>query len=839
MTKDTKNKNLPSQQAAPSPSAFMFGIVLIGVGILLFIAILSFFFTGGADRSIFDISFVELLSNTEINVQNPLGKVGAWISDMVVTNGVGVMALWIPLLLVICGLYVLGIRSFSVKKYVGYALASTIWGSIAFALLFYKFSSNMYPLFGGAYGYYAAKWLVSSIGIVGTVALLLVSLFVFVARRMDSIRLKVVQLLQKIHIKVPHIQLNADEGETIEPVIVSEVENKKDDDEEEEENDDEIEEENNDENDEESEEEPEEEIDEEPENEDSEEQTNYQQKSSNKELNVVVATGDDEEEQQPTKEVSETTENEQDKFTVTVNQEKTSDSINQNLNEPYDPTLDLENYEFPYLDLLNNYDDNQIKINNDELNDNKDKIVKVLEDFKIEIDRISATVGPTVTLYEIKPASGVRISAIQKLNDDIAMNLAAPGIRIIAPIPNKDTVGIEVPNSKPQIVSMRSVLKAKKFQDSKDAIPIAIGKTISNETFVFDLAKTPHLLVAGATGQGKSVCLNAIITSILYRKHPSELKFVLIDPKTVEFSIYKVLEKHYLAKMGEEDAIVTDTEKVKSILQSLTIEMDARYKLLAKANVRNIKEYNAKFISRHLNPSNGHRFLPYIVVIIDEFADLKMVAGKEVEMPIARIAQKARAIGIHIILATQRPSADIITGVIKANFPSRIAFKVASSVDSKTILDSSGAQHLIGRGDMLIQLASSMSPTRVQCAFVDTPEVEKVTDYISHQQSYPSAYELPECSVNEAGQIVEDTSDLKPGKLDPKIREIAQMVVDSQIGSTSNIQRQFDVGFNRAGRIMDQLERMGIVSRQEGSKPRVVYIQNQVDLEDILSRFGV
>ncbi len=390
----------------------------------------------------------------------------------------------------------------------------------------------------------------------------------------------------------------------------------------------------------------------------------------------------------------------------------------------------------------------------------------------------------------------------------------------------------EISNSKPQIVSMRSVLSAKEYLDSESEIPIAIGKTISNETFVFDLAKTPHLLLAGATGQGKTVCLNAIITSILYRKRTSELKFVLIDIKKIEFGTYKVLEKHYLAKMANEDAIVTDFEKAKTTLQSLNIEMDSRYKLLAKANVRNIKEYNAKFISRDLNPKDGHRFLPYIVVFIDEYADLKIEAGEEVEMPLVRIAQKAHVVGIHIILATQHPSSDIITGVIKANFPSRIAFRVASSVDSETILDTSGAQDLLGRGDMLIQLASSTSPVRVQCAFVDKPEIEKVTDFISHQKSCAAAYELPECSVNEADEI-KDTSDLKSDELDPKIREIAQKVVDNQIASASNIQRQFDVGYNRAGRIMDQLERMGIV------KPRVVYIQNQADLEDILSRFGV
>ncbi len=418
------------------------------------------------------------------------------------------------------------------------------------------------------------------------------------------------------------------------------------------------------------------------------------------------------------------------------------------------------------------------------------------------------------------------------------MSLAALGIRIIAPIPGKGAIGIEVPNAKPKTVSMRSVIRSSAFQDSDAELPIAIGKTISGDTFVFDLAKTPHLLVAGATGQGKSVGMNAIITSLLYRKHPSQVKFVMIDPKMVEFSIYKVLEKHYLAKMpDEDDAVITDIDKVKNTLLSLTIEMDDRYRLLEAAKVRQVKEYNEKFVNRVLNPEKGHRYMPYIIVIIDEFADLIMTAGKEVEMPIARIAQKARAVGIHMILATQRPSVNIITGVIKANFPSRIAFKVASGTDSKTILDQPGAQGLIGRGDMLILLAGKMTPTRVQCAFVDTPEVEKITQFISQQRGYASAYELPECIIGEGGQPVDPTDE--PGKFDSKIKEVATMVVKSQIGSTSNIQRVFGVGYNRAGKLMDQLERMGIVSPVNGSKPREVYVQTELDLQPIFERFGL
>ena len=437
--------------------------------------------------------------------------------------------------------------------------------------------------------------------------------------------------------------------------------------------------------------------------------------------------------------------------------EASPDVLAHGIETEYDPREDLSNYEFPSFDLLKDYGKQNIEESQEKLFENKDKIVQTLENFQIKITSIKATVGPTVTLYEIVPAPGIRISKIKNLEDDIAMSLGALGIiRIMAPIPGLGTIGIEVPNSKPQIVSMMSVIKSSSFQESQAEIPIAIGKTISNETFVFDLAKTPHLLVAGATGQGKSVGLNAIITSILYRKHPSEIKFVLVDPKMVEFSVYKSLDKHYLAKMESGDeAVITDFDKVKSTLLSINVEMDNRYRLLEKASVRNIKEYNEKFIARRLNPNDDHRFLPYLVVIIDEFADLIMAAGEEVETHIARIAQKARAVGIHMILATQRPSTNIITGNIKANFPSRIAFRVASSIDSRTILDSTGAQSLIGRGDMLVLLTGKMTPTRVQCAFVDTPEVERINNFISSQQGYIGPYELPDVTVQSDGSFSE------------------------------------------------------------------------------------
>ena len=462
--------------------------------------------------------------------------------------------------------------------------------------------------------------------------------------------------------------------------------------------------------------------------------------------------------------------------------------------------------------------------------ENKNTIIETLRHYKIEITKIKATIGPTVTLYEIVPAPGIKISKIKNLEDDIALSLSALGIRIIAPIPGAGTIGIEVPNQNPEVVSMRGIIASKKFQESKYALPVALGRTISNEPYTFDLAKMPHLLVAGATGQGKSVGLNAIITSLLYKKHPSQLKFVMVDPKKVELSIYSVIEKHFLAKLPDaEEAIITDNDKVVATLNSLCIEMDSRYDLLKQAHVRNIKEYNEKFVKRQLNPNNGHRYLPYIVVVVDEFADLIMTAGKEVEQPIARIAQLARAVGIHMIIATQRPSTNIITGVIKANFPARIAFKVASMIDSRTILDSPGANQLIGRGDMLISKDSEM--VRVQCAFVDTPEVDAITKFIADQQGYPEAYALPEYVSDTENGV---SGDIDLGVKDPLFEEAARLVVNTQQGSTSSIQRRFSIGYNRAGRIIDQLEAAGIVGPFEGSKARQVLIPDEYSLEHIL-----
>ena len=499
---------------------------------------------------------------------------------------------------------------------------------------------------------------------------------------------------------------------------------------------------------------------------------------------------------------------------------------------PYDPKLDLEYYKYPTLSLLDKGENANPMIDMAEQKANKDRIINVLRSFGVEISSIKATIGPTITLYEITPAEGTRINKIRNLEDDIALSLAAEGIRIIAPIPGKGTIGIEVPNKKKCIVSMESILNSKAYQETTMELPCALGKTITNEVFMVDLAKAPHMLVAGATGMGKSVGLNAIVTSLLYKKHPSELKIVMVDPKKVEFSIYSPIENHFLARLEEEDeAIITDVQKVVKTLNSLCAMMDSRYDLLKKAKVRNIKEYNEKFKKRELNPENGHEFMPYIVVIIDEFGDLIMTAGKEIELPICRIAQLARAVGIHMIIATQRPTTNIITGTIKANFPARIAFRVAAMMDSRTILDRPGANQLIGRGDMLY--LQGADPVRVQCAFVDTPEVSRICQYISQQQGYLHPMYLPEVLTEDAGLGNDNAADIK--QLDPMFDEVAKLVVSTQQGSTSLIQRKFSIGYNRAGRLMDQLEKVGVVGSQQGSKPREVLIQDLLTLEGLLN----
>jgi S-DNA-T family DNA segregation ATPase FtsK/SpoIIIE len=497
----------------------------------------------------------------------------------------------------------------------------------------------------------------------------------------------------------------------------------------------------------------------------------------------------------------------------------------------FDPTLELSNYKFPTIDLLKEYSSVGITINQEELEENKNRIVETLKNYKIEIAQIKATVGPSVTLYEIVPEAGIRISKIKSLEDDIALSLSALGIRIIAPIPGKGTIGIEVPNKNPTMVPMKSVISSAKFQEAEMELPIALGKTISNETFVVDLAKMPHLLMAGATGQGKSVGLNAVLTSLLYKKHPAEVKFVLVDPKKVELTLFNKIERHYLAKLPDtEDAIITDNNKVINTLNSLCLEMDNRYSLLKDAMVRNIKEYNEKFKGRKLNPENGHRFLPYIVLVVDEFADLIMTAGKEVETPIARLAQLARAIGIHLIIATQRPSVNVITGMIKANFPARIAFRVTSKIDSRTILDTGGADQLIGRGDLLFSNGNDL--VRVQCAFVDTPEVEKIVEYIGSQKAYASAYLLPEYIGEDGGSV---NLEFDISERDSMFREAAEIIVSAQQGSASLLQRKLKLGYNRAGRLIDQLEAAGIVGPFEGSKARSVNIPDLTSLDQFFS----
>jgi S-DNA-T family DNA segregation ATPase FtsK/SpoIIIE len=501
---------------------------------------------------------------------------------------------------------------------------------------------------------------------------------------------------------------------------------------------------------------------------------------------------------------------------------------------PYDPILDLRDYKYPKLDLLDQHSNEKIVMDAVELEANKNQIINTLKNYDIAIQKIVATVGPTVTLYEIIPSAGVRISRIKNLEDDIALSLSALGIRIIAPIPGKGTIGIEVPNVKKSIVGMKTLLASEKFQNSHFILPIALGKKIDNEHFIVDLTTMPHLLMAGATGQGKSVGVNAILVSLLYKKHPSQLKFVLVDPKKVELSLYRLIEKHFLAKLpGEEESIITDTKKVVHTLNALCIEMDNRYDLLKEAGCRNIREYNEKFAARKLNPEKGHQFLPFIVLVIDEFADLIMTAGKEIEMPIARLAQLARAVGIHLIIATQRPSVNIITGTIKANFPARIAFKVSSKVDSRTILDTGGAEQLIGRGDMLISYNGEV--TRLQCVFVDTPEVERVVEFIGEQRGYPQAFMLPEY-IDEKDA---DGKDIDMSERDPLFEEAARLIVGSQVGSTSLLQRRMKLGYNRAGRLMDQLEAAGIVGGNQGSKARDVQVKTEHELEELLRQFGM
>lgn len=809
-----KTKTPEAEETVKSiPTRFFVGLILLGFGLYTAFAMINFFFSGGDDRSILDISLLKAMED-DVVVENKMGKFGAWLSNMLITNGIGLMAFVVPTIMIAFGLRLFDVKRVKPLKITLHGIIVSIWGSITLGFIFYRLSDTSFILAGGMHGYYVCKWLMLSVGVVGTLILILLSAAIYLSICIDGFANKIAQLISVIanrKISIPKLDFDHSEGATLAPITTSETADDK-------------------------------------ENTASDSTTNTTEQQYDEPYNNVV----NDEELTISRPIDDdyannATNSQPDNITndsfadndLVITQRTEEEQVRKNigsLDTPYDPTLDLENYQYPTFDLLEDYQ-NDVTNEEDEkieLVEKKNKIVETLDNFGIKIQNITATIGPTVTLYEIVPAPGVRISKIQGLQDDIALSLAALGIRIIAPMPGKGTIGIEVPNSKPQVVSMLSMVKSRKFQESSYELPIVMGKTISNEVFMFDLTKTPHLLVAGATGMGKSVGLNAIVTSILYKKHPSQVKFVMVDPKMVEFSIYRKLEKHFMAKMeSEDDVIITNVDKVKNTLNSLTVEMDDRYALLTKVDCRNIKEYNKKFINRQLNPDNGHRYLPYIVVIIDEFADLIMTAGKEIETPIARIAQKARAVGIHMILATQRPSAKIITGVIKANFPTQIAFRVGTMVDSRTIIDTTGAQHLIGRGDMLVKMGSDT--TRVQCALVDTEEVTRINDFIGKQQGYAAAYPLPEVtSDGEDGGI----SSIDAGQLDSLFAEVARMVVSMQAGSTSNIQRRFSLGYNRAGKLMDQLERAGIVGPAEGSKPRQVLIQNEVDLERILQGFG-
>lgn len=796
------------------PAKFFIGITLFGLGLYIALAMFNFFISGGDDRSIIDISLLKAIEE-DVVVENKLGMFGAWIANMLITNGIGIMAFSIPTIMIAFALRLFDVKKVKPFKITLHSLLISIWGSITLGFIFFKLSDTSFILAGGMHGYYVSKWLMMSIGVIGTTILLIFTASIYLSVCVDGFANKIMQLFAKIanrNIPLPHLKLDNSEGATVQPLQPTiDTDNNENEDDDDENN--QIENDNT------------------SDTEDNEDDGDKELPNNNdEELTISRPIGDDTDDY-----ASPQSDND-----LIITEKTEEEEVQKNLGSldtPYDPTLELAHYQYPTLDLLEDYQ-NDVTSEEDEkieLVEKKNKIVETLDNFGIKIQNITATIGPTVTLYEIVPAPGVRISKIQGLQDDIALSLAALGIRIIAPMPGKGTIGIEVPNSKPQVVSMRSMVKSKKFQESTAELPIVMGKTISNEVFMFDLTKTPHLLVAGATGMGKSVGLNAIVTSILYKKHPSQVKFVMVDPKMVEFSIYRKLEKHFMAKMeSEDDVIITNVDKVKNTLNSLTVEMDDRYALLTKVDCRNIKEYNKKFINRQLNPEHGHRYLPYIVVIIDEFADLIMTAGKEIETPIARIAQKARAVGIHMILATQRPSAKIITGVIKANFPTQIAFRVGTMVDSRTIIDTTGAQHLIGRGDMLVKMGSDT--TRVQCALVDTEEVTKINDFIGRQPGYAAAYPLPEVvgEGEEGGANMIDA-----GQLDALFAEVARMVVNMQSGSTSNIQRRFSLGYNRAGKLMDQLERAGIVGPAEGSKPRQVLVQTEMELERILQGFGM
>ena len=826
---------------------FVIGLVLVIFSVYLLLAFSSFFFTGAADQSILESGDPQELASVNNGVKNYAGSRGAQLASYLINDCFGISSFFILVFLAVAGLKLMRVRKVRLWKwFIGCSLL-LIWFSVFFGFAFKTHYQDSFLYLGGMHGYNIGNWLVSQIGAPGVWLILLLTAICFFIYASASTIIWLRKLFSLSFLKRGKKKADeeseepgeAAEGETPEEFTdswtakrrkgaVSESLPDVDDDpvpsDEADMAEGEVEEEDYTGR-------PAEtpEMAEEP-----EENTvtleldtatkNLTAGSSSHSVDMIIETPVTELASPAGEKFAEQPKLNEPAFEVETIEEEEYDATDQ---EPYNPRLDLENYHFPTIDLMKHYDDNGPTIDMAEQNAKKDKIVTTLHNFGIEISTIKATVGPTVTLYEITPEQGVRISKIRGLEDDIALSLAALGIRIIAPIPGKGTIGIEVPNSNPKIVSGQSIIGSKKFQESTYDLPVALGKTITNEVFMVDLCKMPHMLVAGATGQGKSVGLNAIITSLLYKKHPAELKFVLVDPKKVEFSIYSVIEHHFLAKLPDgEDAIITDVTKVVQTLNSLCVEMDTRYDLLKAAHVRNVKEYNEKFINRKLNPEKGHRFMPYIVVVIDEFGDLIMTAGKEVELPIARIAQLARAVGTHMIIATQRPTTNIITGTIKANFPARVAFRVSAMIDSRTILDRPGANQLIGRGDMLF--LQGADPVRVQCAFIDTPEVAEITNFIAKQQGYPTAFYLPEYVGEDGGS---DLGDVDMGRLDPLFEDAARLIVIHQQGSTSLIQRKFSIGYNRAGRIMDQLEKAGIVGPTQGSKPREVLCVDENDLQ--------
>lgn len=783
------------------------GVISLLLSVFIFLACFSYLMTWQEDQNrVINKGLLEFLfDGDEEPVANWLGKFGAWISHLLIYRWFGIASFAFALLLFVSGFKVLfKITILPIGKTTTVSILTIVWSS-----MFLGYFSNQVSYLGGTFGFQINEWLSLTLGKFGTLILICSIGYIFAMILFNVNFAKIKALFSKstqdeISEDTLSMVLSEEDLEVNNTIDENELE-----------------------------------------------EDNVAERLDLMEDNVIEEEEDEEDEEEPLSEIIDLPEEKDDDldfdtddedFAVTIAAPSDDDSelSQEEMNDiqkeygEYDPKLDLASYTLPSIDLLKDYGGKSGSVDKKELEANKDKIVQTLQNYKIEISKIMATVGPTVTLYEIVPAPGVRISKIKNLEDDIALSLAALGIRIIAPIPGKGTIGIEVPNSNPEMVSMRSLIASKKFQESNFDLPVVMGKTITNETYTFDLTKMPHLLVAGATGQGKSVGLNAILISILYKKHPAQVKFVLVDPKKVELTLYNKIERHFLAKLpGEEDAIITDTSKVVNTLNSLCIEMDERYELLKMAQVRTIKEYNVKFIARKLNPENGHRYLPYIVVLIDEFADLIMTAGKEVEQPIARIAQLARAIGIHLIVATQRPSVNVITGMIKANFPARIAFRVLSKIDSRTILDGSGADQLIGRGDMLISNGSDT--IRLQCGFVDTPEVEDICSYIGDQRGYPDALILPEY----VGESSEGGSTMDDDELDALFADAARIVVTHQQGSASLLQRKLKLGYNRAGRIVDQLEGHGIIGPFKGSKARDVLYADEVGLDQYLASKGI